>query len=73
MVLLTGAVVLSWICSLVSAIRARRQECYEESDIAWQIRRAREMGVPMNGISFDSNSSLIDPRTGKPVNYSAGR
>ena len=73
LVLLTGAVVLSWICSLVSAIRARRQERNEESDIAWQIRRAREMGVPMNNISFDGNNSLVDPRTGKPVNFSAGR
>lgn len=71
--LLIGIVVLSWIHSLVSAIRAKRQEHYEESDIAWQIRRAREMGVPMNGISFDSNNSLIDPRTGKHVNFSAGR
>lgn len=34
LVLLTGAVVLSWICSLVGAIRARRQKRYEESDIA---------------------------------------
>lgn len=70
--LLTGAVALSWICSLVKAIRARRHERYEESDIAWQIRRAREMGVPMNGISFDNNNSLIDPRTGSPVNFSVG-
>lgn len=71
--LLIGIVVLSWIRSLVGAIRSRQQERYEESDIAWQIRRARELGVPMNSISFDSNNSLIDPRTGKPVNFSAGR
>lgn len=71
--LLIGIVVLSWIHSLVGAIRAKQQERCEESDIAWQIRRAREMGVPMGGISFDSNNSLIDPRTGKPVNFSAGR
>lgn len=71
--LLTGAVLLSWICSLVKVIRTRRQECYEESDIAWQIRKAREMGVPMYSISFDSNNSLLDPRTGKAVNFSAGR
>lgn len=71
--LLIGIVVLSWIRSLVGAIRTRQQERYEESDIAWQIHRARELGVPMNSISFDSNNSLIDPRTGKPVNFSAGR
>lgn len=66
-------VVLSWVASLIKAIHARRQERYEEDDIAWQIRRAREMGVPMTNITFDSNTNLIDPRTGKPVNYSAGR
>ena len=71
--ILIALVTLSWVASLIKTIRARRQEQYNEDDIAWQIRRAREMGVPMNSITFDSNNSLIDPRTGKPVNYSAGR
>ena len=70
---LIGLVVLSWISSLVSTIRAKRQERFEESDIAWQLRRAREMGVPLDNITFDSNQNLIDPRTGHPVNYSAGK
>ena len=70
---LIGLVVLSWILSLVSTIRAKRQECFEENDIAWQLRRAREMGVPLDNITFDSNQNLIDPRTGHPVNYSAGK
>ena len=70
---LIGLVVLSWILSLVSTIRAKRQERFEESDIAWQLRRAREMGVPLDNITFDSNQNLIDPRTGHPVNYSAGK
>lgn len=71
--ILIALIVLSWVVSFIKAIRARRQERYEEDDITWQIRRAREMGVPMTGITFDSSNSLIDPRTGKPVNYSAGR
>ena len=71
--ILIALVVLSWAASLIKAIRARRQERHNEDDIAWQIRRAREMGVPMSSITFDSNNSLIDPRTGKPINYSAGR
>lgn len=71
--ILIAIIVLSWLVSLIKVLRARRQECYEEDDIAWQIRRAREMGVPLTNITFDSSNSLIDPRTGKPVNYSAGR
>lgn len=70
---LIALVVLSWVVSLIKTIRARRQERFDEEDIAWQIRRARELGIPMTNITFDSSNSLIDPRTGQPVNYSAGR
>lgn len=65
-------VALSWVVTAVKAIRERMQGNYEEDDIAWQIRRARELGVPMDSIRFDSSNNLIDPRTGMPVNFSAG-
>ena len=67
-----GVVALSWVVTAVKAIRDRNQGNYEEDDIAWQIRRARELGVPMDSIRFDSSNNLIDPRTGMPVNFSAG-
>jgi uncharacterized membrane protein YuzA (DUF378 family) len=70
--ILIGLVAFSWIVSLVKSIRAKKQEHNEEDDAAWQIRRAREMGVPMDNVTFDENGSLIDPRTGRPVTFGEG-
>ena len=67
-----GVVALSWVVTAVKAIRDRNQGNFEEDDIAWQIRRAREHGVPLDSVRFDSSNTLIDPRTGMPVNFSAG-
>lgn len=63
---LLATVMLSWIVTLGQTIRHRR---FMEEDMIWQIHRAREQGVPMDGITFDENGSLIDPRTGEPVIY----
>lgn len=71
--ILIGLVVLSWIFSLIKVIRQKRQNRYDEDFISWQIQKAREMGVPLNGVTFDDNQNLIDPRTGKPVDYRAGQ
>ena len=65
-------VALSWVITAVKAIQNRNQDSCEEDDIAWQLRRARELGVPLDSIRFDSSNNLIDPRTGMPVNFSAG-
>ena len=65
-------VALSWIVTAVNALRSRMDSDWEEDDIAWQLRRARELGVPLDSIRFDSSNNLIDPRTGMPVNFSAG-
>jgi len=65
-------VALSWVITAVMAIQNRNQDSCEEDDIAWQIHRARELGVPLDSIRFDSSNNLIDPRTGMPVNFSAG-
>ena len=65
-------VALSWVATVVKAIQEGNQESFEEGDIAWQIRRARELGVPLDSIRFDNSNNLIDPRTGMPVNFSAG-
>jgi hypothetical protein len=67
-----GLVALSWVITAVKAIRERNQADFEEDDIAWQLRRARELGVPLDSIRFDSSNNLIDPRTGMPVNFRAG-
>ena len=67
-----AVVALSWVVTAVKAIRERNLKSCEEDDIAWQIRRARELGVPLDSVRFDSSNNLIDPRTGMPVNFSAG-
>lgn len=69
---LLGLTVFSWIVSLIKAIRRKRDEKYLEDDAAWQIRRAREMGVPLDKIQFNENGDLLDPRTGEPVVYGEG-
>lgn len=69
---LLALVALSWIFTAVNALRSRTNGDWEEDDIAWQLRRARELGVPLDSIRFDSTNNLIDPRTGMPVNFSAG-
>lgn len=65
-------VAFSWVITLVKKIREKLSGDFEEGDIAWQLRRARELGVPLDNIRFDSSNNLIDPRTGLPVNFSAG-
>ena len=69
---LLGLTVLSWIVSLIKAIRRKRDEKYLEDDVAWQIRQAREMGVPLDKIQFNEHGDLLDPRTGEPVVYGKG-
>lgn len=68
---LLGLSILSWLCTLVQAVRDRRQKRFTEEDIAWQLRRAREMGVPLDSVRF-SGGTLLDPRTGMPVDFGAG-
>jgi Ca2+/Na+ antiporter len=64
--------VLSWIVSLITAIKRKRDEKYFEDDVTWQIQRAREMGVPLDKIQFNEHGDLLDPRTGEPVVYGEG-
>lgn len=64
---LLGLTMLSWIVSLIKTIRRKRDEKYFEDDVAWQIRRAREMGIPLDKVQFNEQGDLLDPRTGEPV------
>lgn len=67
--ILIGFTVLSWIASLIKVIRHKQNEKCFEDDAAWQIQRAREMGIPLDKIRFNEHGDLLDPRTGKPVVY----
>lgn len=62
---------ISWLVSLMRLIRKKLSERFEEDDMLWQIRRARELGVPMDSLTFDNDHNLIDPRTGVPVSFGA--
>lgn len=69
---LMGLTVLSWIVSLVKAIRHKRDKKHLEDDVTCQIRRAREMGVPLDKVEFNAQGDLLDPRTGEPVVFGEG-
>ena len=68
---LLGLSALSWLRTLADAICVWRQDRNSEEDIAWQLRRAREMGVPLDSVRF-SGGTLLDPRTRMPVDFGAG-
>lgn len=69
---LLGLTMLSWIVSIIKTIRRKRDEKYLEDDVTWQIRQARETGVPLDKIQFNEQGDLLDPRTGEPVVYGEG-
>lgn len=69
MIALLSLSALSWIITLIQFIRRKREERFWEEDMLWQIQTAKERGVPMDSISFDEDHNLLDPRTGKPVDW----
>ena len=59
---LIGLVFISWIVSLV-----RRMARTMEEDVAWQINRARELGIPVDSFLVDENGTVLDAQTKKPL------
>ena len=64
---LIGLVFISWIVSLVKAVRRRRMARTMEEDVAWQINRARELGIPVDSFLVDENGTVLDAQTKKPL------
>ena len=60
---------LSWIITLTHYIRRRKEERFWEDDMMWQIQSAREHGIALNSVSFDEDHNLLNPRTGKPLDW----
>ncbi|MCA5961642.1 hypothetical protein LC724_16405 [Blautia sp. RD014234] len=56
--LLVLIAILSWFSSLAEAIKDRRRARAMEEDIAWQIGRARQMGVSMSDVYIDGNGDM---------------
>lgn len=69
--ILIGLVLLSWIVSLVKVIRrkfsAHQYEKAFEEDVAWQIARARELGIPINQIIVADDGTVLDAQTNQPL------
>lgn len=60
---------LSWIITLIQYIRRRKEERFWEDDMMWQIQSARKHGINLDSVSFDDDHNLLDPRTGKPLDW----
>ena len=64
-----AAIALILLGIIIKAIKKRQADRYFEEDIAWQISRAREMGVSLDNVKFNDSGDLLDPNTGKPMLY----
>ena len=50
--------VISWLFSLRNAIRDRRYYKALEEDMSWQVKRARNKGIAMDTVYFDSTGNM---------------
>jgi hypothetical protein len=59
----------SWLVSLRRFFQERRMYKTLEEDMAFQLRKAREMGINTNGLSFDEHQELIYPNGERVFKY----
>lgn len=64
---LIALMIISWVVSLVKVIRRKRSEKTLEEDAAWQINRARELGIPVGEVLINSNGTVLDAKTRQPL------
>lgn len=50
--------VISWLFSLRSYLQERRYYKAMNDDISWQIQRAKQRGIPLNQVHFDSQGNM---------------
>ena len=50
--------VISWLFSLRNALRDRKYYKALEEDMSWQIRRAKNNGISMDSVYFDSAGNM---------------
>jgi len=69
--ILIGLVVLSWIYSLVKTVKQRLRERQIgkgfESDVFWQISRAKELGIEVGRITVRDDGTVLHAETGEPI------
>ena len=59
--------IISWLFSLRNAIRNRRYYKALEEDISWQVKRAKNNGIAMDTVYFDSAGNMRYKDTNKVV------
>ena len=50
--------VISWLVSLISALKDRKRSRLMEEDVAWQIDAARKRGIDLSDVYLDSRGDL---------------
>lgn len=60
--------IISWLLSLRNAIRNRRYYKALEEDMSWQVKRARNNGIAMDTVYFDSTGNMRYKDTNEVVN-----
>ena len=56
--ILIAVSVISWLFALKDKLQERRYYRAIEEDMAWQIKRAKERGIPSDSVYFDSDGNL---------------
>ena len=56
--ILIAVSVISWLFALKDILQERRYYRAIEEDMAWQIKRAKERGIPSDSVYFDSDGNL---------------
>ena len=64
---LIALVIISWVVSLAKVIHRKRSEKTLGEDVAWQINRARELGIPVGEVLIDSDGTVLDAKTRQPL------
>ncbi|MEF9966901.1 MAG: hypothetical protein RR766_00190 [Longicatena sp.] len=57
---------LSWLYSLRKKLQERQYYKATDDYISWQIKKAREQGIDINSVTFDSNGHMHD-QNGKQI------
>ena len=61
--------VISWLFSFKNAIHDRKYYKALEEDINWQVKRARDNGISMDSVYFDSAGNMRYKNTKEIVDY----
>lgn len=65
--ILIGFSILGWVLAFARQIRNNRYQKFFVEDIKWQIDHAREQGLSLEDIYFDSHGTMRYSDTNKPV------